>query len=132
MSLTFDFIGIVTRDLAASLDFYRTLGLDLAAGLESEPHVEVALPSGVRIGWDPIETIHSFDPGYAFPSGDHRVAFGFQAADAAEVDATHARLVAAGHPSRVDPWDAPWGQRYATVLDPDGNAIDLYAPLDAS
>ncbi|MCZ6462364.1 MAG: glyoxalase, partial [Actinobacteria bacterium] len=25
--------------------------------------------------------------------------------------------------------DAFWGQRYATVLDPDGNAIDLFAPL---
>lgn len=130
MSLTFDFIGIVTRDLAASLAFYRLLGLDIADGQDSEPHVEVALPNGVRIGWDPIETIHSFDPEYVFPSGDHRVAFGYQAADAAEVNAAHARLVAAGHRSRVDPWDAPWGQRYATVLDPDGNAIDIYASLD--
>ncbi|QIK61918.1 glyoxalase [Leucobacter viscericola] len=129
MSLTFDFIGIVTRDLAASLDFYRALGLDIGEGQEQEPHVEVTLPSGVRIGWDPIETIHSFDPGYEFPTGDHRVAFAFQAASPAEVNEVHARLVAAGHASRVDPWDAPWGQRYSTVLDPDGNAIDIYAPL---
>ena len=75
-------------------------------------------------------SLHSFDPEYVFPSGAHRVAFGYQAADAAEVNAAHARLVAAGHRSRVDPWDAPWGQRYATVLDPDGNAIDIYASLD--
>jgi catechol 2,3-dioxygenase-like lactoylglutathione lyase family enzyme len=27
------------------------------------------------------------------------------------------------------PWDAFWGMRYATVLDPDGNGIDLYCPL---
>jgi hypothetical protein len=28
-----------------------------------------------------------------------------------------------------DPWDAFWGMRYATVADPDGNGIDLYANL---
>jgi hypothetical protein len=27
------------------------------------------------------------------------------------------------------PWDAPWGQRYAVVKDPDDNGIDLFAPL---
>lgn len=26
-------------------------------------------------------------------------------------------------------WDAFWGQRYATALDPDGNAVDLFAVL---
>ena len=38
-------------------------------------------------------------------------------------------LVAAGHRSHRAPWDAFWGQRYATVLDPDGNAVDLFAAL---
>ena len=27
------------------------------------------------------------------------------------------------------PWDAFWGQRYACVLDPDGNQIDLFAQI---
>ena len=40
-------------------------------------------------------------------------------------------VVAAGHRSTLDPWDAPWGQRYASVADPDGGAVDLYAPLAA-
>jgi hypothetical protein len=29
-----------------------------------------------------------------------------------------------------EPWDAFWGQRYAIVLDPDGNHVELSAPLD--
>ena len=29
----------------------------------------------------------------------------------------------------VAPVDAVRGQRYATVLEPDGNAVDLFAPL---
>jgi uncharacterized glyoxalase superfamily protein PhnB len=41
----------------------------------------------------------------------------------------HRELVAAGAESRNEPWDAYWGQRYAQVKDPDGNVIDLFAPL---
>jgi hypothetical protein len=38
---------------------------------------------------------------------------------------------APGYSARVEPWDAHWGQRYATRLDPDGNSVDLYAALAA-
>ena len=47
----------------------------------------------------------------------------------AEVDAMFERLTRAGHPGSLKPYDAPWGQRYATVLDPDRNLVDLFAPL---
>lgn len=33
------------------------------------------------------------------------------------------------NPTPHPPSDAFWGQRYATVHDPDGNPIDLFAPL---
>ena len=129
MSLTFDFIGVIARDLAASLAFYRELGLSIPEGAEREDHVEIVLPNGMRLGWDALESVQRFDPGYVAASGGHRVAFAFQAESPEEVDRTYDRLVSAGHASQVAPWDAFWGQRYATVLDPDGNAIDLYAPL---
>ncbi|MEV6891742.1 hypothetical protein [Kribbella sp. NPDC051137] len=31
--------------------------------------------------------------------------------------------------SLQEPYDAPWGMRYATVADPSGNGVDLYATL---
>ena len=31
-----------------------------------------------------------------------------------------------------EPFDAPWGMRYATVTDPAGNGVDLYADLPSS
>ena len=37
--------------------------------------------------------------------------------------------MSAGHRSHLAPFDAFWGQRYATLLDPDGNPVDLFAPL---
>jgi len=44
--------------------------------------------------------------------------------------AMFARMVAQGHTAHKEPWDAFWGQRYARVIDPDGNVVDLFAPLD--
>jgi len=38
-------------------------------------------------------------------------------------------LTGAGGRHHLEPLDAPWGQRYATILDPDGNAVDLFCPL---
>jgi catechol 2,3-dioxygenase-like lactoylglutathione lyase family enzyme len=129
MAPRFDAIGMVVADMAASLAFYRMLGLDLPASADSEPHVEAVLPGGLRLLWDTVETIRSFDPSWTAPTGGHRLGLAFACASPSEVDKVHADLVAAGHGSHHDPWDAFWGQRYATVVDPDGNAVDLFAPL---
>lgn len=44
----------------------------------------------------------------------------------------HEELTGAGAAGLQEPWDAFWGMRYATVADPAGNEIDLYANLPAS
>ncbi|MBK0418008.1 VOC family protein [Leucobacter sp. CSA1] len=132
MTLAFDFIGIVTGDLPASLAFYRSLGVDVPDGQEGAPHVEARLPGGMTLAWDPVETVRGFIPGYELPAGENRIGFAFRAESPEEVDRVYARIVAADERAgQTKPWDAPWGQRYATVLDPDGNSIDLYAPLPA-
>jgi uncharacterized glyoxalase superfamily protein PhnB len=123
-------IEIVTADLGKALAFYRALGLDVPAGAEGEPHVELALPGGNRLAFDPESTIASFTPDYTPPTGEGRVALAFGFDAAAEVDEAHAVLVGAGAPSVHEPFDAVWGQRYATVTDPDGTHVDLFAPLE--
>jgi uncharacterized glyoxalase superfamily protein PhnB len=50
-------------------------------------------------------------------------------ADPAAVDAAYAELTGAGAHGELAPFDAFWGQRYAVLQDPDGNGVDLYAPL---
>ena len=50
----------------------------------------------------------------------------------AVVDAAFARVTGAGFRAAKEPWDAFWGQRYAVVLDPDGNHVNLFAPLESS
>lgn len=128
MTLRFDAIGMVTEDMSRALEFYRLLGLEIPEGAESEGHVEAALPGGIRLMFDTIDVIRSFST-YQEPSGGHRVSFAFLCDSPSEVDETFARLVAAGHRGHLEPFDAFWGQRYATVLDPDGNPVDLFASV---
>jgi uncharacterized glyoxalase superfamily protein PhnB len=46
-----------------------------------------------------------------------------------QVDGLVERVAAAGHAVVTAAFDAPWGQRCATVADPDGYRVDLYALL---
>jgi catechol 2,3-dioxygenase-like lactoylglutathione lyase family enzyme len=129
MGARLDMIGLVVADMARSLDFYRELGLDFPGDAAQKPHVEATLPGGVRLGWDTVEEIRSFDPQWTEPSGGARIGLAFLVDSPEEVDATYARLTSRGYDGQREPWDAHWGQRYATVNDPDGNGVDLFCPL---
>jgi uncharacterized glyoxalase superfamily protein PhnB len=123
-----DLIAITVRDMAAALQFYRLLGMDIPLNLESEQHVEVSLPNGFRIAWDSLEMMKSLDPSWTEPAGQ-RMTLAFKCGSPAEVDALYARMVQSGYGGHKAPWDAFWGQRYAVVIDPDGNLVDLFAGL---
>lgn len=122
-----DAFGLVVDDMAATLAFYRRLGLDIPEGAEEEGHVEVAV-GGLRLMFDTVEVVQSFttwDP----PTGDHRISLAFLCDSPSEVDSTYVDMVGAGYHGELEPFDAFWGQRYATLHDPDGNSVDLFAPL---
>jgi len=124
-----DFIGITTGDMGKALGFYRQLGLEFPEGAENEVHAEAALESGLRVGFDTVDIARDVDPDWTAATGSPRVSLAFRCASPAQVDATYAHLVGLGHEGRREPWDAVWGHRYATLLDPDGNGVDLYADL---
>lgn len=127
MQARLSFVGIVVKDMARSLAFYRRLGFDLPPEADKEPHVEAELPGGLKLVWDTVETLHTFDPHWRWPVGGARVALAFTFDTPAEVDAAYDQLVSLGYEGHKEPWDAFWGQRYAIVHDPDGNGVDLFA-----
>jgi uncharacterized glyoxalase superfamily protein PhnB len=124
-----DAIGIVSRDPQKSLAFYRLLGVEFAgAGQGAPDHFEAVLPSGVRLMIDTEDMIKDLIPGWTRPNGSG-VTLCFKQDHAKAVDELHHKVVKAGFASVREPWDAFWGQRYASVSDPDGNQIDLFAGL---
>lgn len=120
-------LGIVVRDMAESIRFYRLLGVDVPE-TPDEGHVSADLPNGMRLMFDTEEVMRSFRPDWSRELGN-QLALAFECGSPAEVDETYARVVAAGFESEKEPWDAFWGQHYAQLRDPDGVPVDLYAPL---
>ncbi|MFF3458801.1 VOC family protein [Streptomyces sp. NPDC002730] len=131
MTPRLDAIGLVASDMAASLAFYRRLGLNIPADADTAPHAEVTLPSGLRVLWDTEETIRSFDPEWTRPpGGGERLGLAFACDSPAEVDSVYAELTEAGYQGHLKPWNAFWGQRYAVILDPDGCGVSLFASAE--
>lgn len=132
MTARFDAIGLVVSDMAASVTFYRRLGFAFPEGSETQPHAEAGLPGGLRLLLDTEESVRSFRPGWQRPGGTGRASLALLCERPEEVDALYEELVSAGYRGEAEPWDAVWGQRYAIVDDPDGNGVDLFAPLPAA
>ncbi len=116
-------IGIVVSDLARSIAFYRTLGLDVPDG---DGHIETTFANGLRLMFDSEDVIQSFEPDWTRATGN-QAALAFECGSPAEVDEVYQRVVAAGFDGHKQPWDAFWGQRYAQLRDPDGVPVDLFA-----
>jgi uncharacterized glyoxalase superfamily protein PhnB len=120
-------LGLVVADMEAALAFYRRLGLefgDVAGG-----HTDTELAGGFRLMFDTEESVQALISDWVRPSGSARTALAFQFGAPDAVDAKFTELIDAGYRSVHEPWDAFWGHRYASVLDPDGNGVDLYAVL---
>jgi catechol 2,3-dioxygenase-like lactoylglutathione lyase family enzyme len=127
--MSLDAIGIVSRNPETSVQFYALLGVELAQ-TGGPDHFEGRTPTGVRIMVDSIGLVRRLYPLWQEPTGSG-VVLCFAQSDAEQVDSLYEKILSGGYRSFKAPWDAFWGQRYASVLDPDGNQIDLFAPLSS-
>ena len=125
-------VNLFCKDLAATVAFYRRLGLDIDDGHPwSGHHIEVPMANGIQLELDSIELTKKYDTGFAEPtSGGSRNVIVFHLPTREAVDLTFTELTAAGHHGHLGPIDAFWGARYAVVDDPDGNAVGLMSPVD--
>jgi len=120
-------VGVSATDLRRAVAFYALLGFSFPPFDDGEDHVESSSPTA-RLMIDTAELLTGLlgEP----PRPGNTAAFAIRCASPAQVDELAGRVSAAGHAVHTAPWDAPWGQRYATVADPDGYRVDLYAPLE--
>jgi predicted lactoylglutathione lyase len=134
-ALAFGQINIVVRDMAASIAFYRLLGVTIEEMPVAEwapHHANGVTSNGVHIEFDSVAFAKQWNPGLDEAKLGSAVLPFFHVASRDEVDRLHARLTEAGHKSQKAPEDAFWGARYAIIEDPDGNGVGIMSSIDES
>ena len=121
-------IGILCADIERSLRFYKLLGVPFGDYDPQEGHYAADL-GGFRLMLDTHQVAQAFMPDFTPPRANDLITLAVEVDSPADVDAVYEGVLDAGFVSVREPFDAFWGQRYATVSDPDANPVDLYAPL---
>jgi catechol 2,3-dioxygenase-like lactoylglutathione lyase family enzyme len=126
-------VNVVVRDMAASVEFYRRLGVAVADDVDtSGAHVQLRMPGGFSLELDTAESARIWHAGWRADPASVDVVIGFALPSREAVDDCYAELTAAGYTARQLPFDAFWGARYAIVADPDGNDVGLMGPIEES
>jgi catechol 2,3-dioxygenase-like lactoylglutathione lyase family enzyme len=110
-------VTLLTVDMVASVAFYEALGFPLLYGGPKAPFTSFRVGAGylnlqLDTAGSPRRTVWG------------RVVFWVD-----DVDAMHRRVLAAGFTAESSPADAPWGERYFHVRDPDGHELSFARPL---
>jgi uncharacterized glyoxalase superfamily protein PhnB len=126
-------LNVVASDLAATIAFYRRLGLEVEE-IESPEwkrhHARISMPGGIRLELDSVEFARQWNPGFCGHPGNGGCVLFFEVTARADVDRLFATMAEAGYASQMPPEDAFWGARYAIVEDPDGNGVGFMSPID--
>lgn len=109
-------VTLATHDMDRAVRFYRAVGFVLRYGGEDAAFTSFEAGAGY------LNLIAT--------SADRRWAWwGRIIFHVADVDAFHVHAVAAGlHPDDA-PQDAPWGERFFHITDPDGHELSFATPL---
>jgi len=109
-------ITLATRDMVRAVGFYEALGFVLKYG-------------------GPLASFTSFHVGSGYLNlvqvqrDQAQVWWGRAIFYVDDVDAQHARAVAARLTPNFSPRDASWGERYFHIVDPDGHELSFARPI---
>lgn len=109
-------LTLATHDMSRAVRFYVALGFDLIYGGSDSPFTSFRAGSGyLNLTAQPDDRRWTW--------------WGRAIFYVTDVDAMHARVVAAGYKADTAPRDAPWGERFFHVTDPDGHELSFARPL---
>jgi len=109
-------VTLATHDMARALRFYSALGFPLRYGGETAEFTSF----GVGASYLNLIAVDE-DRAWSW--------WGRVILHVSDVDALHARAVAAGLHPEFAPRDASWGERYFHISDPDGHELSFAKPL---
>jgi uncharacterized glyoxalase superfamily protein PhnB len=111
-------VTLATHDMRRAVAFYRLVGFTLLFG-------------GEEAGFTSFRAGDNFLNLIAQPPERRWSWWGRLIFYDSDVDALHARLVAAGHRPEAAPRDAEWGERFFHITDPDEHELSFAWPLPA-
>jgi catechol 2,3-dioxygenase-like lactoylglutathione lyase family enzyme len=113
-------ITLFVGDMSRALGFYEALGFALKKGGHDAPFTTLSAGDGCL-------NLAAADAG---GGAGRRASWGRVILYVDDVDAMYARAVGAGLAPQAPPRDAPWGERYFHIQDPDGHELSFARPLD--
>ena len=117
-------IRLVTHDLDRLAAFYATL-TGIAATRLTPDFAEIRL-GGAVLALSTERPIKQFNAGAAVAAANRSAIIEFQVED---VDGVHSRLSGSSIDLVMAPTDMPWGNRSMLLRDPDGNLVNVFAPI---
>jgi predicted enzyme related to lactoylglutathione lyase len=121
--MDFASIRVITDDLQPVVRFYEQV-TGASAAWPAPVFAELRLPSGT-IAFGHAQTAQLFKDA-ARPADNHTVIIEFRVDD---VDQEYERLKAVVSEWVLEPTTMPWGNRSVLFRDPDGNLVNLFAPV---
>ncbi|MEM9463914.1 MAG: VOC family protein [Actinomycetota bacterium] len=118
MATEINAITLVVTQMARSVDFYTDLGFTIVYGGSDQAFTSLSIGANY---------VNLQQTGQPPGIGWGRVIFHVDAPDE-----THATAIATGHRPEFEPSDAPWGERYFHIRDPDGHELSFARRLSES
>lgn len=110
-------ITLATHDMGRAVRFYRALGFEMIYGGEGASFTSLHAGTGyLNLLLQPADRTWSWWGRVIFYTSD--------------VDALYGRAVEEGLRPDTEPRDAPWGECFFHITDPDGHEISFAKPLD--
>ncbi|MGO4501168.1 VOC family protein [Paenibacillus sp. 2RAB27] len=117
-------VRIITDDVDRLVEFYEKV-MGVSAERPAPVFAELVVPScTLAIGHS--QTVQLFGAGSAVAADNHTVIIEFRVHD---VDAEYERLKPFVGEWVKEPTTMPWGNRAVLFRDPDGNLVNLFAPV---
>jgi catechol 2,3-dioxygenase-like lactoylglutathione lyase family enzyme len=109
-------VTLATHDMGRAVRFYEALGLAVQHGGETSAFTSFALGRGHL-------NLIAADPGQVWAWWGRVILY------VEDVDAFHRRAVARDLRPQARPENAPWGERFFHITDPDGHELSFAEPL---
>jgi uncharacterized glyoxalase superfamily protein PhnB len=123
--MKFASIRLVTSDIDRLVTFYTKL-TGVAAARPTADFAQLNLP-GAALAITTERAIRQFNAGAAEAAANRSAILEFQVKN---VDGVYQHLDDVKAECVMPPTDQPWGNRSMLLRDPDGNLVNIFAPID--